>query len=278
MKFYKMNGAGNSFAIFDARDTGVPLTLSPERVRAIANAKTGAGCDQVLAMEAPQAAGSDVFMRIWNADGSNAGACGNGTRCVAWLVMEETGNSVVYVDTQAGILTARRTGEFELSVDMGKPKLDWEQIPLSEAMNTKRMDLVVGPADNPVLQLPGAVNMGNPHAVFVVDDVDALDVERLGPMLEYHPLFPEQANIGFAQRLARDKIRLRVWERGTGLTKACGSGACAALVASARRRYTARAADVVLDGGTLHIQWREEDDHVIMTGPVVLEGQGEVPV
>lgn len=278
MKFYKMNGAGNSFAIFDARELGGPLVLSPERVRAIADKRTGAGCDQVLALEVPQAPGSDVFMRIWNADGSHAGACGNGTRCVAWLVMEETGKSVVYVDTQGGILTARRTGELQVAVDMGKPKLEWEQIPLSEPMNTKRMDLAVGPADNPLVQLPGAVNMGNPHAVFVVDDVDAIDIEKLGPMLEYHPLFPQQANIGFAQKIARDKIRLRVWERGAGLTKACGSGACAALVAAARRRYTAREADVILDGGTLHIHWREEDDHVIMTGPVELEGSGDVPI
>lgn len=278
MKFYKMNGAGNTFAVFDARPLGGELILSPEKVRAISDKKTGAGCDQVLALEVASNPDADVFMRIWNADGSHAGACGNGTRCVAWLVMEETGKHEIIVQTDAGLLPARRTGPLEVAVDMGAPRLEWEQIPLAEAMDTKRVDLRVGPIDAPELAFPGAVNMGNPHAVFMVDDAETVDAEKLGPFLEYHPLFPEQANIGFAQKLDRTHIRLRVWERGAGLTQACGSGACAALVAAARRRFTEREADVILDGGTLHIHWREDDDHVIMTGPVEMEHQGEVAI
>jgi diaminopimelate epimerase len=273
-----MNGCGNEVAIFDARQHGGPLTLSTSQIKAISDPKTGAGCDQVLAIEPPQAPGSDVFMRIWNAEGTEVGACGNGTRCVAWLLMEETDVPQLYIDTKAGVLTASRLGEKQICVDMGAPKLDWEQIPLEERMDTRGIDLQVGPIGAPVLALPGAVNMGNPHAVFFVDAVEEVAVETLGPMLEYHPLFPEQANIGFAEIRSKSEIRLKVWERGAGLTKACGSGACAALVAAARRNLTDRKAKIILDGGELLIEWRKSDDHVLMSGPVELEFEGDVPL
>ncbi len=273
-----MNGCGNEVAIFDARALDGPLHLSIEQIKAISHSKTGAGCDQVLALEQPEAPGADLFMRIWNAEGTEVGACGNGTRCVAWLIMEETGVSELFIDSKGGVLTATRIGERQICVDMGKPRLGWEDIPLEERMDTRRIDLKIGPVDDPVLALPGAVNMGNPHAVFFVDDLETVPVETLGPMLEFHPLFPEQANIGFAQIISRGEIRLRVWERGAGLTKACGSGACAALVAAHRQSLTDRAAKVVVDGGELMIEWRKSDDHVLMSGPIELEFEGDVPL
>ena len=276
MRFYKMNGCGNAFVIADARGRGAPLALAPERVQAIADPARGAGCDQVIALEdaGPEA---DVFMRIWNADGSEVAACGNATRCAAWLLMRETGRGAAAIQTSAGLLHASQAQDGQVSVDMGPPRLDWQAIPLAERMDTRGIDIKVGPIDAPILSLPGAVNMGNPHAVFFVDDIDAVAVETLGPMLEHHPLFPQGANIGFAQVLADDAIRLRVWERGAGLTRACGTGACAALVACARRRLAGRKARLILDGGTLIIEWRERDDHVIMTGPVELEHEDELP-
>ena len=275
MQFYKMNGCGNAFVIADARGRGAPLVLAPERVQAIADPERGTGCDQVIALEDadPEA---DVFMRIWNADGSEVAACGNATRCAGWLLMRETGRGAAAIQTSAGLLRASRAQDGQVSVDMGPPRLDWQDIPLAERMDTRGIDIKVGPIDAPILSLPGAVSMGNPHAVFFVNDIDAVAVETLGPMLEHHPLFPQGANIGFAQVLADDAIRLRVWERGAGLTRACGTGACAALVACARRRLAGRKARLILDGGTLIIEWRERDGHVIMTGPVELEHEGEL--
>ncbi len=275
MKFFKMNGCGNAFAIFDARERGAPLSLSPAQAQAIADPRHGAGCDQIIAMEeaGPEA---DVFMRIWNADGGEVGACGNATRCVAWLLMRETGGEAVAIQTSAGVLRASRADGSLIRVDMGPPRLDWQDIPLAERMDTRGIDIKVGPIDAPVLSLPGAVNMGNPHAVFFVDDVEAVAVEKLGPMLEHHPLFPEAANIGFAQVRSPGEIRLRIWERGAGLTRACGTGACAALVACHRRGLSARAARLVLDGGTLEVEWREDDGHVFMNGPVELEYESEM--
>jgi diaminopimelate epimerase len=267
MKFYKMNGAGNAFVIFDARKD--KLDLTPERIREIANPETGAGADQIMSME-PSLRG-DVFMRIWNSDGGEVSACGNATRCVGWLLMEEGKNDKVTIETGAGRLLATRAGPMQISVDMGSPLLKWEEIPLAERMDTRGIDLKVGPIDKPYLQLPGCVNMGNPHVVFFVPDVAAIDVAGLGAMLEHHPLFPQSVNVGFAEVKARDHIRLRVWERGAGLTRACGTGACAAVVAGARKGLLDRAARVTMDGGDLHIHWREDTDHVILTGPVELE-------
>lgn len=285
MKFYAMNGAGNRFAIFDARGTAFRMA----EALAIAVGKKGGplgpkGCDQIMVMmDAPKAesgddGSADIYMDIWNNSGGHVEACGNATRCVGWLLMRERGVDAVNIQTAAGLLKAARAGDLSVTVDMGAPRLEWDQIPLAEVMHTHHMDLKVGPIDNPVLSNPGAVNMGNPHCVFFVDDVQGVDIERLGPMLEYHPLFPERANIGFAQVIDKSHMRLRVWERGAGLTLACGTGACAAVVAAHRQARTNRRVQVDVDGGTLHIEWRERDGHVIMTGPVELEGEGDLPL
>ena len=268
--FIKMHGLGNDFVVIDAR--AKPLALSEAATRAIADRHTGVGCDQLIVMEAPRADHrSDVFMRILNADGSEVGACGNATRCVADLLMTETGRAKLVIETQAGLLQAERAPGGRVKVDMGPARLDWREIPLAKAADTLHVPLALGPLADPV-----AVNMGNPHAVFFVDDVKIINLATLGPKLEHDPLFPERANIGIAQILATDRLRLRVWERGAGITRACGSGACAALVAAARRGYTERRAVVVVDGGEIEIEWRE-DGHVMMTGPVAVSFTGALP-
>lgn len=267
MKFYKMNGAGNSFVIFDSREEA--LAADADRIRQIADPLTGVGADQVIAIE--NSLRGDVFMRIWNRDGSEAEACGNATRCVAWLMMQESGNDQVTVETVTGLLASKDAGEHMVSVDMGSPLLKWEEIPLSERMDTRGIDLKIGPIDDPYLQLPGAVNMGNPHIVFFVPELDAVDVEAAGSLVENHPLFPEGVNVGFAQVIGPETMRLRTWERGVGRTLACGSNICAAVVAANRRKLTGREVSVHNDGGIVHIEWRESDDHVIMTGPIELE-------
>lgn len=267
MKFWKMNGAGNSFVIFDDR-TGA-LALQPEQVRAIADPSSGVGADQVIALE--KTLRGDVFMRIWNRDGSSAETCGNAARCVAWLVMEETGKDRVIVETLAGRLTSERTGPARVRVDMGSPLLKWEEIPLAERMDTRGIDLKIGPIDAPYLSMPGAVNMGNPHIIFFVPDLDAVDIRAVGSLCEWHPLFPQGVNTGFLQVLSRTQARLRTWERNAGQTLACGSNNCAAIVAASRRNLTDRRVRVHNDGGDIDIDWRESDDHVLMTGPVELE-------
>ncbi len=272
MKFWKMNGAGNAFVIFDARQER--LDLSPERIRAIADPKDGAGADQIIAIE-PSIRG-DVFMRIWNADGGEVSACGNATRCVAWLAMEESGRDALTIETVAGRLKAERKGPQMIAVDMGSPLLKWEEIPLSERMDTRGIDLKIGPIDAPYLQLPGAVNMGNPHCVFFVPDVSAIDVKAVGSLVEWHPLFPQGTNVEFAEVKSPTHLRVRVWERGAGITKACGTGACAAVVAGHRKGILERKATVTMDGGDLLIDWREDHDRVIMTGPIELEETGEL--
>jgi diaminopimelate epimerase len=271
MRYLRMSGAGNAFAIFDARTDA--LAVTPELVRAVARPGGAQAFDQVFALEPARDPAAALFMRIWNADGDEVGACGNGARCVAWLAMRERGADEVVIETAAGLLLSRTAGPDLVTVDMGKPGLNWRDIPLAEAMDTRRIELQVGPQDAPVLHSPGAVSMGNPHVVFFVDDAETAPVAAVGPMIEHHPLFPERANVGFAQIKARDHIRLRVWERGAGLTKACGTGACAALVAAARRRLSDRTARLELDGGDLLIEWRASDDHVLMTGPIAFEGE-----
>ena len=269
MKFWKMNGAGNAFMIFDARTT--PFTPSAEHIRSIASDMKA---DQVIALE--RAMGKDVFMRIWNSDGGEVSACGNVSRCVGKLMLEETGKDKVTIQTEADILKAYKAEDNLITVDMGSPLLGWEDIPLSEAMDVRGVDVKIGPIDNPVLSRPAVVSMGNPHAVFFVDNVDDHDIPGVGPLVEWHPLFPEGTNVGFAQVMDRETIRLRVWERGAGLTLACGTGACAALVCAARAGLTKRKARLILDGGALTIDWSERDDHVYMTGPVELELAGEI--
>ncbi len=269
MRYFKMNGAGNDFVIIDARTRG-SLPLSETQARAIADRETGLGCDQVIAVE--RSIRGDAFMRIWNHDGGSVEACGNATRCVAWLLMEEGGAASRRIETPAGMLYAERVSPNVITVDMGSPLLRWEEIPLSRPMDTERMHFSAGN-----LSEPGAVNMGNPHVVFFVDDVDAVPIDALGPKIEHDPMFPECVNVGFAEVRSPTQIRLRVWERGAGLTKACGTGACAAVVAAHRQGRTGREVEVLVDGGALQIEWREGDDRVLMTGPVELEHSGELP-
>jgi diaminopimelate epimerase len=274
MKFAKMNGLGNEIAVLDARDR--PMTLSASAVEALAVAGKGIGFDQLMVLLPPRNPMADVYTEIWNADGSKVAACGNGSRCVAWYVMREMNRESLVMETEAGLLGAVSVGPNRISVDMGEPIFEWERIPMSERMDTVRIELQVGPIDDPVLHGPGVVSMGNPHCIFFVQDAELAPVEAVGPMIEYHPLFPERTNVGFAEIVARDHIRLRVWERGAGLTKACGTGACAALVAAVRRRLCDRTANVQVDGGMLQIEWRESDNHVIMTGAVALETEGNL--
>lgn len=269
--FLKMNGLGNDFAVVDARER--PFRPTPEQVRAWANRKAGVGFDQLIALE-PSKTG-DVFMRVWNADGGEVETCGNALRCVGKLLIAE-GRKAAVIDTAAGPTRAAAAPDGRIGVDMGAPRLRWDEIPLAEEMDTRRIELQVEPIDAPLVHTPGAVSMGNPHVVFFVEDVEAVDVRGIGSLVERHPLFPEGVNVGFAEVRARDRIRLRVWERGAGLTQACGTGACAALVAAHRRGLTDRRATLELDGGALRIRWRD-DDRVVMSGPAVLDGEGVLP-
>jgi diaminopimelate epimerase len=267
-----MNGIGNEIVVVDLRAKGG--TISAEEARAAA-APAGAPYDQLMALYAPQTSGTDAFIRIYNNDGSEAGACGNGMRCVADLVSKQNGKDVLAFETTAGILNCRKGTDGQFTVDMGVPRFKWNEIPLAEEFrDTRAIELQIGPIDKPVLHSPSVVNMGNPHAIFWVDDVDAHDLHRFGPLLENHPIFPERANITLARIISRDHIMIRTWERGAGLTRACGSAACAAAVAAARLKRTDRKVKVTLPGGELIIEWREKDDHVLMTGPVQFEFEG----
>jgi diaminopimelate epimerase len=266
LPFVKMHGLGNDFVIIDGR-AGAPA-LDDKAARAVADRHRGVGCDQLLILEKPRASGADLFMRILNADGSEAGACGNGTRCVADLVMRETGRRHAVIETAAGLLEADADGAGRIGVDMGAARVDWRDIPLARECDTLHVPLSLGPLVDPV-----CTSMGNPHATFFVADAEAIDLAALGPRLERDPIFPERANIGVAQLLSRTRLRFRVWERGAGITVACGSGACAALVAAARRGVAERKAELLLDGGALAIEWRA-DGHVIMTGPVATSFSG----
>ncbi|MBV9859773.1 MAG: diaminopimelate epimerase [Alphaproteobacteria bacterium] len=264
--FRKMHGLGNDFVVLDLRPETVRIAAS--EARAIADRRTGIGCDQVILLEPARNPKAQLFMRIRNPDGSEAEACGNATRCVAQLVAAETGDRRVRIETVAGLLEAETAPDGNVSVDMGPALTEWEQIPLARAMDTIAVDLSLGPLATPV-----CTNLGNPHATFFVEDADAIDLGELGPRLERDELFPNRANIGVAAVADRGSLRLRVWERGAGITPACGSGACAALVAAHRRGVADRHARVVLDGGALDVLWRE-DGHVVMTGPATLSFEG----
>jgi diaminopimelate epimerase len=267
----KMNGLGNEIVVADLR--GMRRQLTADEVREIANTPRW-HFDQLMALHEPRTAGTESFIRIYNTDGSEAGACGNGMRCVAWHVASATGRTHQRFETAAGLLGVVVASADRISVDMGFPRFRWDEIPLSEPFhNTKRIELQVGPIDNPVLHSPSAVNMGNPHVVFFVDDVHAHDLARHGSLLEYHPLFPERANISLARVESRTAIELRTWERGAGLTRACGSAACAAAVAAARLDMTDRHVVVTVPGGPLEIEWRA-DNRVVMTGPAEVEHSG----
>lgn len=272
--YIRMNGAGNAFIVVQAFEEGFHPT--EDQVRALCDpASPTGGCDQLIGVEPSETA--DAFMQVWNADGSMVQTCGNALRCVGWLLLEATNKEEVIIDTLAGPTTARRAGDHQVTVDMGQPRLDWTEVPLAEEMDTRGIELQVGPIDAPLLHTPGAVSMGNPHVVFFTDQQDDAFVRGSGSLIEHHPLFPEGVNVGFAKVIDRDHIRLRVWERGAGLTLACGTGACAALVATARRGLTDRKATVVVDGGTLTIDWDEASGHVFMTGPVEIERTGLLP-
>ena len=271
--FLKMHGLGNDFVVLDAR--AAALDLTPERRRVIADRRLGVGCDQLIVLEPPTEREADVFMRIYNPDGGEAGACGNATRCVASVLMDERKTDQVTVQTIAGLLESQKTGIGGnglpvISVDMGLARLDWREVPVREACDTNHMPVGIGPLQDPV-----GTNMGNPHATFFVDDAAAIPLAELGPKLEHDRFFPERANIGVAQLMGEGRLRLRVWERGAGITLACGSGACAAVVAASRRGLVPRKADVVLEGGTLTIEWLR-DDHVLMTGGISVAFKGEL--
>jgi diaminopimelate epimerase len=268
-RFVKMHGCGNDFVVFDAR--AHRLDMTPARAAAIADRRTGIGCDQLIVIEpAPPRSDADAFMRIRNPDGAEAGACGNATRCIADLLARETGRTTHIIRTLGGDLRAELLPASGVCVDMGPALLGWADIPLARSMDTLHLDLALGP-----LADPAAASMGNPHATFFVADIADLPIAELGPRLEHDPLFPKRANIGFAQVLAPGRIRLRVWERGAGLTLACGSGACAALVNAHRRGLVGRSATLVMDGGELQIEWRA-DGHVLMTGPVATAFTGDI--
>lgn len=274
LPFYKMHGLGNDFVVIDARGGEDPAT--PALARAIADRRRGVGFDQMIVLRdgSERAAAADID--FWNADGSMSGACGNGARCAADLLMRQHGLGALTLRSAAGLLACRRLPDGRVEVDMGAPKLDWREIPLRDASHTERIDVKLGPIDDPALWGPGAVNMGNPHCVFFVEDAETAPVEKLGPMIEHHPMFPERTNVEFAQVLDRGRIRTRVWERGVGVTQACGSGACAVAVAAARRRLADRRVEVILDGGSLEIDWREADDHVLLSGPTAMVFAGVI--
>jgi len=267
--FVKMNGLGNEIVIVDLRRAPSPITAAEARAAARREPY-----DQLMALY-PACGGTDASIRIYNNDGSEAGACGNGMRCVAALISAETGNAALNFETPAGLVACWRADDGQFTVDMGKPRLRWDEIPLArEFPDTRAIDLQFGPPDAPVLRSPSAVNMGNPHAIFWVADPAAYDLRAIGPQLEHDPLFPERANITLAAVVSRDHVVIRTWERGAGLTKACGSAACAVAVAAARLGRTERKVTVTLPGGDLAIAWREADDHVLMTGPVAYEHTG----
>jgi diaminopimelate epimerase len=272
-EFVKMNGLGNEIVIVDLRAAS-DAAAGPVAAAEAQAAARQEPYDQLMVLYPPRAA-TDGAIRIYNNDGSEAGACGNGMRCVAALVGEQTGRSALTFETQSGLIACWRSDSGLYTVDMGKPRLRWDEIPLSEEFaDTRAIELEVGPPGAPILHTPSVVSMGNPHAIFWVDDPAAYNLAKIGPLLEHHPMFPERANITLAAVATRDHIVMRTWERGAGLTKACGSAACATAVAAARLRRTGRKVRVSLPGGDLIIEWREKDDHVLMTGPVEYEHDG----
>ncbi len=265
-----MHGLGNDFVIFDARKH--PNTLTTAQIQEIADRHHGIGCDQLIAMEASKSA--DLFMHIYNPDGSEAEACGNATRCVAHRVMSAAGQGECTIETLGGFLKCRMLANDLVEVDMGVPQLNWADIPLAQETDPQNLNIGQENAQNPV-----GVGVGNPHCVFFVENIDDIAVETLGPVFEHHELFPNRTNVEFAQILSPTSIRMRVWERSAGITLACGSATCATIVAAVQRGLTERKAEVIVDGGTLQLEWRESDSHILMTGPVayVFEGALETP-
>ncbi len=267
LSFSKMHGAGNDCVIIDNR--AGTYHIGPDEAARLSHRQLGIGCDQLVVLTPSQQA--DVWMTIYNADGSEIDACGNATRCVAWRVMVEQAGDKADVETRAGVLHCHKAGEHLVTVDMGAPRVAWRDIPLTEARNTEHLGLSEGPLMDPV-----AVNIGNPHMVFFVKDVDYINMTQLGPKLEHHPLYARGCNVSAAQMLARDHIRLKVWERGSGETLACGTAACAAAVAAVQRGLGERRITVSLPGGDLLIEWSQASDQIAMSGPVVHVFDGQI--
>jgi diaminopimelate epimerase len=273
--FRTMNGLGNAILLLDMR--GSARLFTGAETRAIA-ARPETRFEQMMVLYAPHTVGSQAYVRIYNCDGSEAEACGNGMRCVGWMVAQETGRQNLRFETRAGLLDVSVAGMDRVSVDMGTPRFGWADIPLAGPVDdTRRIKLQIGPLDDPLLSAPSVVNVGNPHAVFWVGDVHAYDLGRIGPPLENHPMFPERANISLAQVTSEATIALRTWERGAGLTRACGSAACASAVCAARNGLTQRRVTTTLPGGRLEIEWRA-DDRIVLTGPVAVEREGVLDV
>jgi diaminopimelate epimerase len=264
--FIKMHGLGNDFVLLDLRDGAAAPDVAA--AQAIADRRRGVGCDQLILIEPAAMTGADVKLRFLNADGSEAGACGNGTRCAASIVMRESGVEQLAIETAAGRLEATSQRGGELTVDMGPARFEWRDIPLAEEVDTLHLPIELGPLTD-----PAAVNVGNPHCIFFVDDAEDIELAMLGPQIEHHPLFPERTNVEAATVIDRGRIRLRVWERGAGITLACGSGACATAVAAVRRGLSDRTVELIVDGGSLAAEWRE-DGHVLLTGPVATSFTG----
>lgn len=269
LPFTKMHGLGNDFVVLDGRAT--PVDLTADQVRALSDRHRGIGFDQIMVIKGSERA--DAGLHMANADGATVGACGNGTRCVAALLLEELQQDTITLDTDSGLVSASAAANGMTTVDMGPARTDWQDVPVARAMDTLHLDLTYETDAGPLVD-PVGVNMGNPHAVFFVDDVARYDLGSFGRDIEHHPLFPERANISLAH-VEGDAINLVVWERGVGLTLACGTAACAALVAAARRDLCGRSAQVHLPGGALQITWRD-DNHVLMTGPVATSFSGTV--
>jgi diaminopimelate epimerase len=269
--FRKMHGLGNDFVVFDARNR--EFALEPRLARALADRREGIGCDQVIVI-APGQDHIDAFMRIYNADGGEVESCGNAARCVARLLMEEGDTTHVRLDSPGGLLDCTDAGGGNVTVDIGEPHLGWREIPLAQDVDTKSFVLTV---DGAALTA-SAVSVGNPHCILFVEDAERAAVSDLGPKIEHLPMFPARTNVEFVSPISRTRLRMRVWERGVGITRACGTGACATAVAAVRLGLAERRVDIVLDGGTLALEWRESDGHVLMTGPVALAYTGEVDV
>jgi diaminopimelate epimerase len=274
LAFRKMNGLGNDFVVLDARKN--PIAVSNTQARALADRKTGIGCDQLIVLE--NSTRANVRMRIWNAEGGEVESCGNASRCIADLLFDEQHSTTASIETKGGMLVAKKAGPLLVTIDQGKPRFDWKDIPLSEPFaDTRHIELQYGPIDKPLIHSPSVVNVGNPHCIFWVDDLDVVDLGRAGPMLENHPMFPERANVSFAKVVSRDHVILKVWERGAGLTKACGTAACATMAAGFRLKLIDAKCRVTLPGGDLFMAVNEDNGHILMTGPVEYEFEGTVP-
>lgn len=274
--FTKMHGAGNDFVVIDCRyDTSIVMTNA--LARTLAGRRRGIGCDQVVVMDAPHSGtgphageGADVFIRIFNADGGMVAACGNATRCVGWRIMQEKTADTARVESAAGVFECWRAGEARVRVAHGTPEFNWIRIPLTEACDPLGLDIAAGPLENPV-----ALSMGNPHAVFFVEDTEEIDLAKWGPVIEHHPLFPERTNVEIVQVVSREELKIRVWERGVGETLACGTGACASMVAAVKRGFAAFQANLHLPGGAFQAEWNGVGD-VLLTGPVATVFEGHI--